>query len=120
MAIHEMSLEACLHVDKERLQIVVDKELSRIIADLDDRPGVGAARSLTIKLDLKPIVDDAGYLSEVGMTYSVDSSVPKRKGLRVPMKPRHRAGQPRLVFTVDDNEQPALPMDSDTTTDPAD
>lgn len=116
MAVLQLDFENLKHLDGGRLESAVNQELRRIMADLSDRPGDDRARSLTIKLSFKPICDEIGDIETAAVQFDCASRFPNRKSRVYSMKPRRTPTGPVLVFdedSLDDANQPALPMDPD-------
>ena len=80
----KFDLASLATMDDGRIAAAVASEVSRIVADLKDRPKVKTVRKLQIEVGFAPVVSDAEDSKEAvctlaATTVQVTSSVPKRK-----------------------------------------
>lgn len=87
----------------------IDREFRTLLQDMMQRPADGTARSITIKIDLKPKTDtdefDRLYLDEVVITASASSKTPKLQARPVRAK-LIGDDQPRLAWEEDAPDNP--------------
>ncbi len=63
-----------------------ERDLKVLLGDLHDRAGLDKVRSLNLKLDLKPLADDAGKLAEVRVDITISITQPASKTRTVSAK----------------------------------
>lgn len=80
MAVHELNLSTLKdQLNGGRVGIAFDQELKRVVKDCEDRPADDKARTVTITLEIKPVLDSDGFCEEVTGQIKINSTVPKRK-----------------------------------------
>jgi len=93
MANEEFSLKKVGELDP-RLDAQVALELRRIVQDMQDRPGVDAARKLTIELAFKPEAA-TGSMDSVSLRCKIKSSMPPVESRSYSLEPH---GSGALLF----------------------
>lgn len=102
-----LTLDSIGDVDSGALRIAVNKALKLITQDLGDRPTLDKARTIILKIDLKPVVDvnsSSPQLEHADVSWQVLTKAPAIGSSGVVMKPQ-QDGQ--LYFHSD------LPQDPD-------
>jgi hypothetical protein len=102
-----LTLDNIGNVDQGALRIAVNKALKLVTQDLADRPTLDKARTVLLKLDLKPVVDvnsSSPQLEHADVSWQVMTKAPAIGSSGVVMKPQ-QDGQ--LYFHSD------LPQDPD-------
>ena len=79
MAYERIELGTLLELDGGRIAEAFRQALRRCEHDLQDRPAVKAARTVTLKLTLSPIAGEAGQLESVDCDFVVEDKQPRRK-----------------------------------------
>lgn len=79
MAKDYITLAGLANLDGGRIAEAFRLEVEKTYADLDDRPAVKAARTITIKVLLTPEQNEAGRLELVNVDCEIDSKLPRRK-----------------------------------------
>lgn len=95
MSIHEFSLKSLPSLDGGRVVEAFNQAVKRAVADCQDRPGEMKARTVTLQLDIVPVVDEDGMLGTVRGAFQIKESIPTRKSRVYDFQPR-RGGM--LVF----------------------
>lgn len=72
-------LQSLARIDGGRIAIAFEQALRRVVQDCDDRPGEDRARTVTMSLACKPVLDSDGLCEDCDVQISVTDSVPKRK-----------------------------------------
>jgi len=76
MALERFTLKTLVALDGGRLRAAFDEALKRLYDDCRDRPGLDTARTLALKVALKPVVE-GGELTSVDVRFEFDTKVPK-------------------------------------------
>lgn len=85
-------------LDDGRARLVIDDAIARIMNDLDDRPYLTKARTIDIRLEMKPEVSDRGGLKGVHTAVSVRTKAPATE-LRTEFMPTSVHGD-QIVATM--------------------
>lgn len=73
-----------------KLDAAINLELKRLIEDMQDRPGETAARTLVIKIALRPDAE-SGALDTVGISFEIHGKTPPKKSREYSTEP-HASG----------------------------
>lgn len=93
MATERFTLTSLASMDQGRIALAFEAALSRCNEDCKDRPGVKAARKVTITATLQPNME-GDDLDSVNVTFHISDNVPKRASKAYNMA----AGRDGLVF----------------------
>lgn len=107
MAKVNLTLETLKDFDQGSIALAFNQAVKKVLDDLRDRPGLKAARKLSIELTIKPTTEPDRYEVEA----KVKDNVPAKSVTR----PIHN-GATGLVFSSDAPENPAqntIPMEDD-------
>jgi hypothetical protein len=63
-------------LDDGRVAATVDKLIRTVVEDCSNRPGVGAARDVTLKIKIKPQTDERGMCTDVHVDVVSSCTVP--------------------------------------------
>lgn len=85
MSFRKLDLEGLALVDNGRVKAGFDLALSRAEKDCHDRPSVTKPRTVTLTVQLKPIVDAAGEYDHVAAVFGIGETFPKRSTHAVSM-----------------------------------
>ena len=88
---HTLSFETVGNLDEGSLRIEFNRMLTSIFNDLNNRPRLEKKRSLTLKVELKPRVDDQSDgqgLDDAETSWSIDISLPPVSSSGTIMKPQ--------------------------------
>lgn len=94
MAIEKFSLKSLADIDNGRVREAFEQALGRCESDCKDRPGVDAARKVTLTATLSPVIDPDGEMSSCNVQFQITDSVPQRKSKVYNMQ----AGRAGLLF----------------------
>lgn len=110
----QFTLKELAEIDDGRIAVCFEQAARRIAADLDDRPGLKKARTMTIQLTYVPIFDPETSLCDgVKMTCRVKDSIPIRESRAYDLGLRKGGILTYHPETPDNHEQEALfPRDS--------
>lgn len=93
--IHEFKLSTIANIDGGRVEEALNQAIKRVIADLEDRPGVTEARKVNMQIEFSPVTDEDGMVETAKVAFQIKDSIPTRKSKFVDMQ--IRKGQ-RLAF----------------------
>lgn len=79
MAYKRLDLAALLELDGGRIDEAFRQALRRCEVDMQDRPAVRTARTVTLTVTLEPIAGEAGQLETVDASFTVVDKQPRRK-----------------------------------------
>lgn len=79
MTIEKLDLGSLERLDQGRVGVSFEHALRRAEADCKDRPGVKAARTVTLVATIIPVQDEKGELDTCNVAFCVHESIPKRK-----------------------------------------
>lgn len=79
MSVKPLTLAAVADLDGGRVREAYELALRRLQRDCQDRPGLQEKRTLTLKLTLVPVADDAGGLDSCQVQFRVDEQLPTRR-----------------------------------------
>jgi hypothetical protein len=102
-----LGLDTVGNIDQGALRIAFNNGLKLLTQDMSDRPMLDKARTLVLKIEMKPIVDtnsSAPHLDSIDAKWEVDAKVPAIASAGVTMKPQQNG---QLYFHGD------LPQDPD-------
>lgn len=97
----KLDLEQLKVLDDGRIAAAFEQELKHVILDLMDRPGDDRARSVSLKVNFKPICDETGTCESVNVQVDIGSKLPARKSRVYDMRARKSQKGPMLVFNED-------------------
>jgi hypothetical protein len=112
MALREFKLKDLGQIQGGALQIAFDRLVRAAVDDCDDRPAVQTARTVTLKMSLKPVACEKD-LESVSVKFTLDDNLPKRETREVEMEARYVDGKLKLVFndlTETDPQQTTIDM----------
>jgi hypothetical protein len=96
MANHEFRVGHLDKLDDGRLSTAFQVECDRAVRDVLDRPNVGAARKVTLQVEISPgYVDDSGACEEVIVTAAVKNTLPVLRTRPYKMSPKRNG---RLIW----------------------
>lgn len=108
MSVMPLSLANMKALDDGKAAAAFDAHLQRIARDCLDRPGDATARSVTLQVAVKPIIEDDGSCDRVDAQISVKSTVPQHK-TKVYNFGLHRNGQMSFSeFSPDNFDQSTI------------
>lgn len=87
MVLKLFSLANLADMDGGRAGEAFAQAVQRLQWDLDERPHVKAARTLTMRLTFKPIPGESGRLEGFDVDFSFEERLPKRQSYPYRMKP---------------------------------
>jgi hypothetical protein len=121
-ALQEFNLDRLADLDGGAIQAALKRQLSLALADLENRPTVTSARTVTLKIALAPETDDTGNLDAVTTDFEINSSIPKlaSRAFRMDARRVSRSGRTEhvLMFAPDSPRDPKantvpFPQDGD-------
>ena len=89
-----------------------ERDLKALLGDLHDRPSLDKPRTLTLKMELKPVADDAGRLAEVKIDVSIGTSVPTSKTRTVSARAKGTDGLVYDDLSPTDVSQQTIPHET--------
>ncbi|HMQ20993.1 MAG TPA: hypothetical protein PKE00_00790 [Planctomycetota bacterium] len=92
MAYEKFSMGTLLAIDGGRIREAFEMTLAQCEQDMADRPGVKAARKVTLTITLTPDVDEEGNLCAATVGFDVTLSMPKRKSRDYAMRAEPNRG----------------------------
>lgn len=101
MPLQPFDFEAIARMDDGRLSVAMKRAIERAIVDLNDRPLVKKARTITLTVALTPQSED-GDLDSVDVTFAIGEAHPKRESTRYNMVPHGDS----LMFNEREPEDP--------------
>lgn len=84
MAIKRFDSKSMMELDDGSVGVAVDQAIRQMYLDIEDRPALKTARTMTLTLTMKPVIDDRKTLKDVRASIDVKTNVPK-KGVEVIM-----------------------------------
>lgn len=75
-----------------------DRELQKVLDDLEARPSLATNRKVTLELELKPIVDEAGIFEEIEARVVFNHTLPKSQTKKMPLSARKLKGKQTASF----------------------
>lgn len=97
----KLSLDSLKELDMGKVEKVFQHHLTRVLADIDDRPADKTARRVLLEIQAVP-ADAEG--DTVDMEFSVKSSVPIHRSRKYNMVVRHESGKRTAVFNTEEAE----------------
>lgn len=79
MQLQKLTLASLAEIDGGRLNEAFSQALKRVVDDCEDRPGVKKPRTVSIQLEITPVLDQDGMCDEAKVQGTVVDNVPKRK-----------------------------------------
>src|SRR4051812_13984133 len=101
-----LTLDTVGDVDQGALRIAANKALKLLTQDLHDRPTLNKKRTILLKVDMEPVVDNnssSPQLESVDFSWQVMTKTPAIGSSGVVMKPQHDG---QLFFPPDLPEDP--------------
>ena len=101
-----LSMDTVGNIDQGALRIAFNNALKLITQDLADRPALNKARSIMLKIDLKPVIDknsSHAVLEETETTWNIVTKAPSIGSEGVIMKPDSKG---QLYFHSDLPDSP--------------
>ena len=103
-----LGLSTLKDLDSGKADVAFRKELEKVARDILDRQGEKAARSVTLKVILKPIIPENGDVESVFVEFEIDSKMPVRR--TAPREALAVTTRGQMVFSAlfadDEEEQP--------------
>lgn len=103
-ALEKFQLEALADIDGGRINVAFAQALARVIADCDDRPGDDKARTVTLTLEVKPVLDASGVCDDAKVQVIISDSIPKRKSKIFDMAMQKTKSGMQLLYRPDSLE----------------
>lgn len=100
MGKEKFGAEAISRMDDGRVRAAIDRAIQECASDIDDRGEDGAKRSVTIKIEFKPVLFE-GKLDSVETEMTVDSSIPVRRSRPYSMSTRMHGGKIGFLYNED-------------------
>jgi hypothetical protein len=85
---------------------MIDAEIKRVLADIEDRPALEAKRKVKVVLEFVAVTGDTGTLDDIEVALIADSSVPAQQSRPFAFKPA--AGAAEMLFSPAHAEGAAL------------
>lgn len=82
-------------LDSGRIAATINKSLRAAVEDCANRPGVDSARTVSIQIELRPVIDEDGVCTETAMDVVSRASLPKHRSKTLSMGVRPKG---MLVF----------------------
>jgi hypothetical protein len=79
VGLEKLSLDAICRIDAGRVAVAFEQALRRAEEDCRDRPGVSAARKVSMTVVIEPKATEEGDLSSVDVNCEIKESIPTRK-----------------------------------------
>lgn len=98
----KVSTEALGLIDEGRVKAMFDMAVETAVKDIDDRGTDGAARTVVLKVHLKPMVAE-GLVQDVDVDFEVEAKVPAKRSRVYRMEIQ---GGKALLFNPVDRDQP--------------
>jgi hypothetical protein len=98
VAVETFTLDSLSDIEGGKVRLAFDRLLKRCADDCYDRPGDGAARTVTLKLEIKPVLSPEGGCERVNVQVFAESGVPK---LRSRVFDMGLTPSGRLLFNAD-------------------
>ncbi len=92
MALEQFTFDKMLTMDSERVGKALARVLSKLQADMADRPDDKGARVLSLKVSMKP-VSERGDLESVDVEFIIDDKLPPMRSRNYNMLARARDGE---------------------------
>ena len=101
--------------DDGRIAVAWDQQLSRLMHDLLDRPGLADARKLQLQLNMVPVCDDHGNLIDVKANFQLKPTIPTYNSRTNTLERASVDGATQLIFNdmSEDAEQRTLDQDNE-------
>jgi hypothetical protein len=113
-----LTFENIAEIDAGKIKVAFEQHLQKLVADCAERPGNETARTLSLQLNVVPVIDpDNGNCDDVNIEFEIGSKVPKHRSRMVNCNMRKTNSGQMLVFndlSEDDAEQKTLDQQSDT------
>jgi len=94
-----------IELDDGTLAVALDRELRKAYLDCVDRHAVTAAREVTLKVKIAPLLDQTGRLDNFDVRFAVSSKTPERE---LAMRMTEEDGE--LVFGAFKDNPDQLPL----------
>jgi hypothetical protein len=78
MGMQPVTFSQLVQMDGGVMELAVNAALKRAAEDCEDRPGVKRARSITLKLEVLPRLDEDGICDEVLYAFVMNEKLPNR------------------------------------------
>lgn len=100
-ALEKFQLSALAEMDGGRIDVAFGQALARVVADCEDRPGEKKARTVTLQLEVIPVLDESGVCDDVKVQMFITDGIPKRKTRVYDMAMKKTSRGPQLMFRPD-------------------
>lgn len=77
--IKQLQLESVKDLDAGKITTAFNHELDYAARDCLDRPGDTRPRTITLQVDLKPIIDDDGLCESINIKFQTRCKIPTRR-----------------------------------------
>lgn len=84
-------------LDSGRIAATINKSLRSAVEDCANRPGVDSARTVTVQIELRPVIDEDGVCTETALDVVSRASLPKHRSKTISMGVRPKG---MLVFNT--------------------
>lgn len=85
MSLQKFTFAALAELDQGRIAKAVECALQRAVVDCNDRPGEEKARTVTLVIELEPVME--GKSHDVAVTFRIGEKSPPRKSAAYVMRP---------------------------------
>jgi len=79
----KVTLETVGRMERGMIGLAFSQEVERVVKDMRDRPGVTAAREVTMKVKIEPAQDESGIVTTGKMQFSFGSKMPARESREI-------------------------------------
>lgn len=114
--LRKITLEELAHIDDGRIGVAFAQALSRLAADMNDRPGDDRPRKLNLQIEMQPTCDETGCCDSVQMQAQIKDSIPTRRSRKYDLGLRTHSQGGQLVYSpgsYENHRQPALDFDDE-------
>ena len=112
----KISLEEIAEIDEGRIGVAFAQALSRLAADLNDRPGDDRPRKLNLQVEMTPTCDETGVCDSVQMQVQIKDSIPTRRSRKYDLGLRSTRDGGQLVYSpgsYDNHRQGTMDFDDE-------
>jgi hypothetical protein len=109
----KFSFKELSEMDGGRIALAVDRAIKRVAEDCEDVPGEKQKRTVNLQIEMKPVLDPAGFCERVDVAIQVKEKVPTRKSRVYDFGLRKNGVLTYQPDALDDHKQDTLPFEDE-------
>ncbi|GMV26949.1 MAG: hypothetical protein AMXMBFR58_29800 [Phycisphaerae bacterium] len=104
----DFSFQTLEELDSGKINTAINREIRKIVEDLNDRPGDKASRRLSVEVTFKPATSEDGLCETCDVSFKVTSKLPPRTTREYNMQVHPKGRVSFNPASLDDTRQRSL------------